>query len=152
MSSSPSIRRPAKAARTPRPARVSRPPAAAPSAPRRGKRPGPTPARHRPAAAADTSTRSLVFAAAADEFSTRGFDGVSVDAIARAARVNKAMLYYHFASKLGLYREIVRDMLRAVGEAVTAIADSDDPAATQDRALHRDAGQPEATPGRGSRR
>ncbi len=68
----------------------------------------------------------MIFAAAAHEFSARGFDGASVDAIARAAHVNKAMLYYHFGSKVGLYREVVRDMLRAVGEAVTAIAASDD--------------------------
>ena len=37
----------------------------------------------------------------------------SVDDIARAAGVNKAMIYYHFADKLALYRAIVRDMLRA---------------------------------------
>ena len=32
------------------------------------------------------------------------------------------MLYYHFGSKVGLYREIVREMLRAVGAAVGEIA------------------------------
>ncbi len=102
-------------------------PGTASSAPaRRPRRPGPLPARRRPIDAADTNTRSLIFAAAAHEFSTRGFDGASVDAIARAAHVNKAMLYYHFGSKVGLYREVVRDMLRAVGAAVTAIAASDD--------------------------
>jgi TetR/AcrR family transcriptional regulator len=95
----------------------------------RPRRPGPAPTRHRPAAALDTSTRSLIFDAAANEFSTRGFDGASVDAIAGAAHVNKAMLYYHFGSKLGLYREIVAEMLRAVGAHVTAIAASDDPPA-----------------------
>ena len=100
-------------------------PVTAPPA-RRQRRPGPSPARKRPTASADTNTRSLIFAAAAQEFSTRGFDGASVDAIARGAHVNKAMLYYHFGSKVGLYREVVRDMLRAVGAAVTAIAASGD--------------------------
>jgi len=70
----------------------------------------------------DANTRGLIFTAAAAEFAARGFDGASVGAIAQAAHVNKAMLYYHFGSKLGLYREIVRDMLRAVGEEITAIA------------------------------
>jgi TetR/AcrR family transcriptional regulator len=58
---------------------------------------------------------------AADAFSRRGFDGVTVDAIARAARINKAMIYYHFADKLGLYRAIVCEMLDEAGARVSAI-------------------------------
>ncbi len=104
---------------TPRPRRVATPAAAV-----RPRRPGPVPAHARPTDASDT--RALVFAAAAEEFSRRGFDGASVDAIARDAHVNKAMLYYHFGSKLGIYREVVRDMLRAVGATVTEIANSAD--------------------------
>ena len=68
------------------------------------------------------STRDAVFQAAAGLFSARGFDGVSVDDIAAAAEVNKAMIYYHFEDKLALYRSVVADMLSAVGERVTAIA------------------------------
>jgi TetR/AcrR family transcriptional regulator len=85
-----------------------------------------TPARRRggPRPGADPgATRTAVFAAAAAAFSRRGFDGVAVDDIARAADVNKAMIYYHFADKLALYREIVCEMLRAAGAVVTAIAD-----------------------------
>ncbi len=53
-----------------------------------------------------------------------------VDDIARAAGVNKAMIYYHFADKLDLYRFIVCDMLREVGAQVAAIADrEEEPAA-----------------------
>src|SRR5919106_2891563 len=70
------------------------------------------------------ATRHAIFAAAAEAFSRRGFDGVVVDDIARAAGVNKAMIYYHFKDKIALYREIVRDMLRHVGGQVTAIAAS----------------------------
>ena len=51
---------------------------------------------------------------------------MSVDAIAQEAGVNKAMIYYHFDGKLGLYREVVRDMLRAVGGAASEIAASAD--------------------------
>ncbi len=73
-------------------------------------------------------TRSDVFLAAAHAFSARGFDGVGVDDIARAARVNKAMIYYHFKDKLTLYREIVRDMLRETGARLTVIANDPGPA------------------------
>lgn len=63
------------------------------------------------------SRRRLVRAAAA-EFAARGFAGANVDRIARAARVNKAMIYYHFTSKAALYREILRDMFEAVAVRV----------------------------------
>jgi TetR/AcrR family transcriptional regulator len=72
----------------------------------------------RPAPPAATSRDRLLTAAAA-EFAARGFAGASVDRIARAARVNKAMIYYHFASKAALYREILRDMFDAVARRVT---------------------------------
>jgi AcrR family transcriptional regulator len=75
-----------------------------------------------------TATRQAIFAAAAEAFSRHGFDGVVVDDIARAAGVNKAMIYYHFDDKLALYREIVREMLRSAGVRVTAIADGPQPA------------------------
>ena len=66
-----------------------------------------------------------MFAAAATAFAARGFAGTSVDRIADAARLNKAMIYYHFRSKAGLYREILRDMFAAVGARVRAVAASE---------------------------
>jgi AcrR family transcriptional regulator len=71
------------------------------------------------------ATRAAVLAAAANAFSRRGFDGVIVDDIARAAGVNKAMIYYHFEDKLALYRAIVCDQLRVAGARVGEIADAD---------------------------
>jgi AcrR family transcriptional regulator len=71
------------------------------------------------------STRDAVFQAAATLFSAKGFDGVSVDDIAAGAGVNKAMMYYHFTDKLTLYRAVVADMLSAVGQRVTSIAEAD---------------------------
>ena len=73
----------------------------------------------------EAGSRERLFAAAATEFAARGFAGANVDRIARAAHVNKAMIYYHFGSKAALYREILGDMLRAVGERVRAVAASD---------------------------
>jgi AcrR family transcriptional regulator len=68
-------------------------------------------------------SRAAIFRAAAHEFAERGFDGAGTDRIATRARVNKAMLYYHFGSKAALYAEVVRDMVGAVGARVRAIAD-----------------------------
>jgi AcrR family transcriptional regulator len=68
---------------------------------------------------------SAIFHAAAAEFAERGFDAAGVDRIADRARINKAMLYYHFGSKRALYVEVLRDMFRAVGSGARAIADGD---------------------------
>jgi TetR/AcrR family transcriptional regulator len=70
-------------------------------------------------------TRDAVFNAGATLFSAKGFDGVSMDDIAGRAGVNKAMIYYHFADKVALYRAVVADMLSAVRQSVTEIASSD---------------------------
>jgi AcrR family transcriptional regulator len=76
-------------------------------------------------AAAKPDTRNAIFQAAALAFSARGFDGVGVDDIAERADVNKAMIYYHFADKLALYRAVVGDMLASLAATATAIAESD---------------------------
>ncbi|HEV3484574.1 MAG TPA: TetR/AcrR family transcriptional regulator, partial [Vicinamibacterales bacterium] len=75
-----------------------------------------------PTTSLETGSRDRLLAAAAAEFAARGFAGANVDRIARAARVNKAMIYYHFKSKAALYREILQDMFEAVGVGVLALA------------------------------
>jgi AcrR family transcriptional regulator len=81
-----------------------------------------------PRAAAAEGSRDRLIAAAASEFARRGFAGANVDRIARAAGVNKAMIYYHFKSKAALYQEILGDMFHAVAGRVRAVAASDAPA------------------------
>src|SRR5918994_5340298 len=63
-----------------------------------------------------------ILAAAAVEFAARGYAGARVDRIARRARVNKAMLYYHFRSKQGLYRALLRDTFGRAAERLRASA------------------------------
>jgi TetR/AcrR family transcriptional regulator len=75
----------------------------------------------RPRKSAAAASRDRVFAAAAAEFASRGYAGANVDRIARAARLNKAMIYYHFKSKAALYRAILRDMFGAVRDAVADV-------------------------------
>ena len=80
----------------------------------------------RPKRAPSAGSRDRVFAAAAAEFAARGYAGANVDRIARAARLNKAMIYYHFENKAALYREILRDMFGAVRAAVAQVAASEE--------------------------
>ena len=68
-------------------------------------------------------SQAAIFRAAAEEFAERGYEAAGVDRIAAKARVNKAMIYYHFGSKLGLYVEVLREMFRSVGARARAIAD-----------------------------
>ena len=76
-------------------------------------------ARPRPAA---PDTRARILATASEEFAARGFAATAVDRIARRARVNKAMIYYHFPNKRALYTTIVRERYAAIRERLQAIA------------------------------
>jgi AcrR family transcriptional regulator len=71
---------------------------------------------------------AAILQAAAHEFAQRGYDAAGVDRIAARARLNKAMLYYHYGSKLKLYLAVLRDMFVAVGVRTRAIADGPDSA------------------------
>ena len=81
-----------------------------------------------PARRPPPATRDRILHAAAAEFAARGFAATGVDRIARRARVNKAMIYYHFDSKLALYTAILREVYLAVGNRAAATAASRDPA------------------------
>jgi TetR/AcrR family transcriptional regulator len=69
-------------------------------------------------------SKARVFAAAAAEFAAHGYAGANMDRVARAARLNKAMIYYHFGSKAALYRAILVDMFDDVGRRVREVASS----------------------------
>lgn len=65
-------------------------------------------------------TRNALLDSATAIFADRGFDGATVDAIARRARVNKAMINYHFHGKRGLYTAILQ---RDFGWALTRLTE-----------------------------
>jgi TetR/AcrR family transcriptional regulator len=67
-------------------------------------------------------TRSRILTAACDEFGAKGFAATTVDRIARRARVNKAMIYYHFPNKRALYTAIVRELYSTLYERLRVIA------------------------------
>lgn len=57
-------------------------------------------------------TRAAILSAAEQIFARSGLEGARTDAIAAAAGVNKALLYYYFKSKGGLYEAVVEDHFR----------------------------------------
>lgn len=63
-----------------------------------------------------------ILSVAAVEFADRGYAGARVDRIARRAHVNKAMLYYHFGSKQGLYRTLLRGTFEKIALLLQEIA------------------------------
>ena len=58
------------------------------------------------------ATRAAILAAAGRIFATSGLAGARTDAIAAAAGVNKALLYYYFKNKESLYEAVVEDHFR----------------------------------------
>jgi TetR/AcrR family transcriptional regulator len=66
--------------------------------------------------------REKILASAAREFAERGFEGARVDAIARRAGVNKALLYYHVGNKQALYEAVLVQTLGTVAPRVRAAA------------------------------
>ena len=74
------------------------------------------------------ATRDALLAAGAELFAERGYDGVRVAAIADRARVNKAMISYHFGGKRQLYLAIVNATFGEIVSGVERLAGSSRPA------------------------
>lgn len=64
-------------------------------------------------------SRTAILKAARQVFARRGVDGTSVRDVAEIAKVNSAMIYYHFKDKNGLYRAVLQysfEVLDAIWE------------------------------------
>jgi AcrR family transcriptional regulator len=70
-------------------------------------RPRKTAGRRPKAGGEGKGTRPAILAAARKVFARRGFDRTSIRDIADSARVNTAMIYYHFQDKADLFRSIL---------------------------------------------
>jgi TetR/AcrR family transcriptional regulator len=68
-------------------------------------------------------SRSAILQAAVREFAREGVAGARTDAIARAAKVNKALLYYYFKDKEALYGAVLDQvfggLIACVGEVLS---------------------------------
>lgn len=68
-------------------------------------------------------SRKNILRAAVREFSTHGLSGARTDAIARSARVNKALLYYYFKGKQDLYAAALEEVSAVVIKNALAALD-----------------------------
>jgi TetR/AcrR family transcriptional regulator len=69
-------------------------------------------------------SRAAILQAAAQEFAQHGIAGARTDAIAREARVNKALLYYYFEDKETLYGAVLEDAFSGLKSTVFRVLDS----------------------------
>ena len=60
------------------------------------------------------TTEEKILKAAQREFAQYGYEGARVDRIAQKARINKAMIYYHFKSKENLYESLLATVYTAI--------------------------------------
>ncbi|CAM5185680.1 AcrR family transcriptional regulator OS=Castellaniella defragrans OX=75697 GN=HNR28_003414 PE=4 SV=1 [Castellaniella defragrans] len=65
---------------------------------------------------AERTKREIIKAARA-EFAETGLAGTSLDAIARAAGVDKRLIYYYFEDKAGLFVAVIGDIVGGIREA-----------------------------------
>jgi len=66
-------------------------------------------------------SRAAILQAAAHEFAQHGIAGARTDAIAREARVNKALLYYYFKDKETLYGAVLDDAFSGLKDTVLRV-------------------------------
>jgi TetR/AcrR family transcriptional regulator len=72
-------------------------------------------------------SRAAILQAAAHEFADHGIAGARTDAIAREARVNKALLYYYFKDKETLHGAVMESAFSGLKATVFKVLDSDLP-------------------------
>ncbi|MFC5864613.1 TetR/AcrR family transcriptional regulator [Acidicapsa dinghuensis] len=68
-------------------------------------------------------TRAAILKAAIREFGAHGLSGARIDAIAQAASANKALLYYYFKNKEGLYSAAIESVSAEVVHNALAALD-----------------------------
>lgn len=81
--------------------------------------------RGRPTAEQADTLREALMHAALDAFMTRGFEGASLEAIAREAKIGKITIYRQFGTKEALFREVIVFARQSLREHVrTSITDA----------------------------
>jgi AcrR family transcriptional regulator len=78
--------------------------------------------------------REAILAAAVDVFSRSGFQGASIDAIARRAGISKALIYEHFPSKQDLRAAVLEDHVAELFRRLAESAATDEPGEVRLRA------------------
>src|ERR1700733_14929915 len=70
-------------------------------------------------------SRASILGAAVAEFAEHGIAGARTDAIARAAHVNKALLYYYFKDKDALYEAVLDHVFSGMRDRLMPVLESD---------------------------
>jgi AcrR family transcriptional regulator len=78
--------------------------------------------------------RDSILDAALEVFARRGFHGSSIDEIAQAAGVSKALIYEHFPSKRDLHVSLLERHVQEIFEALAVAAATSDPGEVRLRA------------------
>ncbi|OBC07873.1 TetR family transcriptional regulator [Gordonia sp. 852002-50816_SCH5313054-c] len=76
----------------------------------------------RASAAAAAQTAQRILDSATELFATRGFGEVSLDDVAREARVTRGAVYHHYRNKAGLFGAVAAALQSDVARAVVAAA------------------------------
>src|SRR6202166_3076393 len=109
MTTSAAIRRPLRSRRSPGRAGARRP------SPRLGTRGQPE------------ESRAAILKAAVAEFAEHGIAGARTDTIARAAHVNKALLYYYFKDKDSLYEAVLDHVFGGLRDRIMPVLETTAP-------------------------
>jgi TetR/AcrR family transcriptional regulator len=71
------------------------------------------------------ATKAQILSAAEEEFARHGLNGARTEAIAARTGVTKAMIYYYFGSKEGLYRAVLQSPVAELKNRVDKISFDD---------------------------
>ena len=66
------------------------------------------------------ATKTKLIQNAMELFAKKGFEGVSVDEVAKESGVNKAMIFYYFTNKAGLYEAVMQEILDAIYDNIVS--------------------------------
>jgi len=64
------------------------------------------------------ATKAKILQEARTLFSVKGFDATTIDDIANSSDVNKALIYYYFKNKVGLYAQVMSGLFDAIYDEV----------------------------------
>jgi AcrR family transcriptional regulator len=70
------------------------------------------------------ATQAKILQEARTLFSLKGFDATTTDDIAKSSGVNKALIYYYFKNKAGLYAQVMSGLFDAIYDEVVTSRES----------------------------
>lgn len=68
---------------------------------------------------------------AAEEFAKYGYEGLSMNNLAKKLELNKATIYYHFEDKFSLYNEVLKSIISEKQDELHQLAYTNKPAKTR---------------------